>query len=163
MRIGHGFDAHAFAGQGPLILGGVKIPYIKGLIAHSDGDVLLHAVIDSILGAAALGDIGNLFPNIQDYKDADSRNLLRTSWQSVLNRGYQLGNLDVTIIAQVPRISPHISQMRFNLAKDLSCPLDKINIKATTTDKLGFTGREEGIACEAIALIFKKTFKRKNA
>ncbi|WWP01253.1 MAG: 2-C-methyl-D-erythritol 2,4-cyclodiphosphate synthase [Candidatus Dasytiphilus stammeri] len=154
MRIGHGFDAHAFAGQGPLILGGVKIPSLKGMLAHSDGDVLVHAVIDSILGAAALGDIGNLFPNLKDYKNADSREFLRTAWQSVLNKGYQFGNLDVTIIAQIPRISPHVSQMRLNLAKDLRCPLDNINIKATTTDKLGFTGREEGIACEAIALIF---------
>ncbi|WWO97181.1 MAG: 2-C-methyl-D-erythritol 2,4-cyclodiphosphate synthase [Candidatus Dasytiphilus stammeri] len=159
MRIGQGFDVHAFySGENPLILGGVKIPYIKGIRAHSDGDVLIHALIDGLLGAAALGDIGNLFPNnTKKYKAADSRILLRTSWEIIMKQGYILGNTDITIITEVPFISPYIQQIRINLINDLSCNMDQINIKATTTEKLGFLGRKEGIACAAIILLIKKS------
>lgn len=154
MRIGHGFDVHAFGGEGPLIIGGVRIPFAQGFIAHSDGDVALHAVTDALLGAAALGDIGKLFPDTDPaYKGADSRELLRKAWQWIKTKGYELGNLDVTIIAQAPKMLPHIPQMRVNLAEDLGCHMDEINVKATTTEKLGFTGRGEGIACEAVVLL----------
>ena len=156
MRIGHGFDVHKLGGEGPLVIGGVRIPYPQGLLAHSDGDVLLHAVTDALLGAAALGDIGKLFPDTDPaYKGADSRELLRQAWQRIQNKGYRLGNLDVTIIAQAPKMGPHIPQMRVNLAEDLLCHMDDVNVKATTTEQLGFTGRGEGIACEAVALLVK--------
>lgn len=156
MRIGHGFDVHKLGGEGPLVIGGVRIPYPQGLLAHSDGDVLLHAVTDALLGAAALGDIGKLFSdNDPPYKGADSRELLRQAWQRIQEKGYRLGNLDVTIIAQAPKMAPHIPQMRMNLAEDLHCHMDGVNVKATTTEQLGFTGRGEGIACEAVALLVK--------
>ncbi|MCW2480360.1 2-C-methyl-D-erythritol 2,4-cyclodiphosphate synthase [Candidatus Symbiopectobacterium sp. NZEC135] len=156
MRIGHGFDVHKLGGEGPLVIGGVRIPYPQGLLAHSDGDVLLHAVTDALLGAAALGDIGKLFPDTDPaYKGADSRELLRQAWQQIQEKGYRLGNLDVTIIAQAPKMAPHIPQMRVNLAEDLHCHMDDVNVKATTTEQLGFTGRGEGIACEAVALLVK--------
>ncbi|MGG2143360.1 2-C-methyl-D-erythritol 2,4-cyclodiphosphate synthase [Symbiopectobacterium sp. RP] len=156
MRIGHGFDVHKLGGEGPLVIGGVRIPYPQGLLAHSDGDVLLHAVTDALLGAAALGDIGKLFPNTDPaYKGADSRELLRQAWQRIQEKGYRLDNLDVTIIAQAPKMAPHIPQMRVNLAEDLHCHMDDVNVKATTTEQLGFTGRGEGIACEAVALLVK--------
>ncbi|HHX8751425.1 TPA: 2-C-methyl-D-erythritol 2,4-cyclodiphosphate synthase [Morganella morganii] len=156
MRIGHGFDVHAFGGEDPIVIAGVRIPYEQGLLAHSDGDVALHAATDALLGAAALGDIGKLFPDTDPaYKGADSRVLLREAFRRIQEKGYRLGNLDVTIIAQAPKMLPHIPQMRVNLAEDLQCHMDDINVKATTTEKLGFTGRKEGIACEAVALLVK--------
>lgn len=158
MRIGHGFDVHAFGGEGPIIIGGVRIPYEKGLLAHSDGDVALHALTDALLGAAALGDIGKLFPDTDPaFKGADSRELLREAWRRIQAKGYTLGNVDVTIIAQAPKMLPHIPQMRVFIAEDLGCHMDDVNVKATTTEKLGFTGRGEGIACEAVALLIKAT------
>ncbi|WP_348666241.1 2-C-methyl-D-erythritol 2,4-cyclodiphosphate synthase [Arsenophonus symbiont of Ornithomya chloropus] len=160
MRIGHGFDVHKFGGNGPIILGGVKIIYRKGLIAHSDGDVLLHALIDALLGAAALGDIGLLFSDKNsDFKDINSRNLLRIAYDQVIKNGYIISNLDITIIAQVPKMLPYIQDMRKNIANDLSSDINKINIKSTTTEKLGFIGREEGIACEVLALIKSNIYK----
>ncbi|OON39626.1 2-C-methyl-D-erythritol 2,4-cyclodiphosphate synthase [Izhakiella australiensis] len=156
MRIGHGFDVHAFAGEGPLVIGGVRIPFDRGLLAHSDGDVALHALTDALLGAAALGDIGKLFPDTDAaYKGADSRMLLRQAWQKIQQKGWRIGNVDVTIIAQAPKMLPHIPQMRINIAEDLAIHMDDVNVKATTTEKLGFTGRGEGIACEAVALLLK--------
>lgn len=154
IRIGHGFDVHAF-GEGEFIMiCGVKIPYVQGLIAHSDGDVALHALSDALLGAAALGDIGHHFPDTDaQYKGADSRVLLRQVMQSVKNKGYQVGNVDITIMAQAPKMAPHIQAMRLNIAADLDITLDQVNVKATTTEKLGFVGRKEGIAVEAVALL----------
>ncbi|EFL91736.1 2C-methyl-D-erythritol 2,4-cyclodiphosphate synthase [Candidatus Regiella insecticola LSR1] len=156
IRIGQGFDVHELGGEGPLIMGGVTIPYPQRLLAHSDGDVLLHAVIDALLGAAALGDIGQLFPDTDPaFKNVDSRFLLRQAYSLIQQKGYQLSNLDATIIAQEPKMGSHILQMRINLAEDLQCDKDQINVKATTTEKLGFTGRGEGIACEAVVLLIK--------
>lgn len=156
MRIGHGFDVHRFGGEGPIVIGGVTIPYAQGLLAHSDGDVALHALTDALLGAAALGDIGHLFPDTDlAYKGADSRGLLREAFRQIKARGYRIGNVDVTIIAQAPKMAPHISAMRENIATDLECALECVNVKATTTEKLGFTGRGEGIACEAVALLLE--------
>ncbi|MDR0806476.1 MAG: 2-C-methyl-D-erythritol 2,4-cyclodiphosphate synthase [Enterobacteriaceae bacterium] len=156
MRIGHGFDVHKFGGAGPLVIGGVRIPYEFGLVAHSDGDVALHALTDALLGAAALGDIGKLFPDTDPaYKGADSRELLREAFRRIQAKGYHIGNVDVTIIAQAPKMAPHIAQMRVNIAEDLACHMDDVNVKATTTEQLGFTGRKEGIACEAVALLVK--------
>ncbi|MDM3673655.1 2-C-methyl-D-erythritol 2,4-cyclodiphosphate synthase [Proteus mirabilis] len=158
MRIGHGYDVHKFGGEGPIIIGGVRIPYEQGLLAHSDGDVVLHAVTDAILGAVAMGDIGTLFPDTDPaYKGADSRVLLREAFSRVMAKGYRIGNLDVTIIAQAPKMLPHTSQMRVNIAEDLHCHVDDINVKATTTEKLGFVGRKEGIACEAVVLLIKES------
>ncbi|MEI4220176.1 MAG: 2-C-methyl-D-erythritol 2,4-cyclodiphosphate synthase [Candidatus Dasytiphilus stammeri] len=158
MRIGQGFDVHAFYGDPPIVLGGVKIASIKGVRSHSDGDVLIHALIDALLGALALGDIGNLFPNnTEEYKDADSRVLLRTSWDLIIKKGYKIGNIDITIITEVPFISPYVPEIRRNLMKDLGCQsIDEINIKATTTEQLGFLGRKEGIACAAIVFLIKQ-------
>lgn len=156
MRIGHGFDVHAFSEQGPLIIGGVTIPYEKGLLAHSDGDVALHALTDALLGAVALGDIGKLFPDTDmAYKGANSRGLLIEAYRQVREQGYKVGNVDVTIIAQAPKMRPYIDQMRQAIADDLQCDVTQVNVKATTTEKLGFTGRGEGIACEAVALLVK--------
>ncbi len=156
IRIGHGFDVHAFSEQGPLIIGGVSIPYEKGFIAHSDGDVALHALTDALLGAAALGDIGKLFPDTDmQYKGANSRGLLIEAYRQVQETGYKVGNVDVTIIAQAPKMRPYIDQMRQAIAQDLNCDISQVNVKATTTEKLGFTGRGEGIACEAVALLLK--------
>ena len=153
IRIGHGFDVHAFSEQGPLIIGGVTIPYEKGFLAHSDGDVALHALTDALLGAAALGDIGKLFPDTDPaYKGANSRGLLIEAYRQVQETGYKVGNVDVTIIAQAPKMRPYIDQMRQAIAEDLGCDISQVNVKATTTEKLGFTGRQEGIACEAVAL-----------
>ncbi|WP_077999811.1 2-C-methyl-D-erythritol 2,4-cyclodiphosphate synthase [Edwardsiella tarda] len=157
MRIGHGFDVHRFGGEGPLIIGGVRIAHPQGLLAHSDGDVALHAATDALLGAAALGDIGKLFPDTDPvYKGADSRALLREAYRRIRAKGYRLGNLDITLIAQAPKMAPHIPQMRVFLAEDLACHIDDVNVKATTTERLGFTGRGEGIACEAVALLVKE-------
>lgn len=156
MRIGHGLDVHKFGGEGPLIIGGVRIPYQQGLLAHSDGDVALHAATDALLGAATLGNIGKLFPDTEAaFKGADSRALLREAWRRIALKGYRLGNLDITLIAQAPKMAPHIPQMRLNIAEDLSCHMDDVNVKATTTEQLGFTGRGEGIACEAMALLVR--------
>jgi 2-C-methyl-D-erythritol 2,4-cyclodiphosphate synthase len=156
MRIGHGFDVHAFGGEGPLVIGGVRIPFEQGFIAHSDGDVALHALTDALLGAVAMGDIGKLFPDTDPaYKGADSRGLLREAWRRIAEKGYRIGNVDVTLIAQAPKMLPHVPQMRINIAEDLGCHMNQVNVKATTTEKLGFTGRGEGIACEAVALLLK--------
>lgn len=156
MRIGHGFDVHAFGGVGPLVIGGVRIPFEQGFIAHSDGDVALHALTDALLGAVAMGDIGKLFPDTDPaFKGADSRGLLCEAWRRIAAKGYRIGNVDVTIIAQAPKMLPHVPQMRVNIAEDLGCHMNEVNVKATTTEKLGFTGRGEGIACEAVALLLK--------
>ncbi|THA01158.1 2-C-methyl-D-erythritol 2,4-cyclodiphosphate synthase [Rodentibacter pneumotropicus] len=156
IRIGHGFDVHAFGEDRPLIIGGVTVPYHTGFIAHSDGDVVLHALTDALLGAAALGDIGKLFPDTDmQYKNADSRGLLREAFRQVKKKGYKVGNVDITIIAQAPKMRPYIDDMRAVIAEDLTCDIEQINVKATTTEKLGFTGRSEGIACEAVVLLMK--------
>lgn len=157
MRIGHGFDVHKFGGEGPCILGGVKVPYTQGLLAHSDGDVVIHAVCDAILGALALGDIGQLYPDQDDkFLGIDSRILLRDVVKRMLDKGYSVGNLDVTIIAQAPKMLPYELQMRQNIAQDLQVELDQVSVKATTTEKLGFTGRKEGIAVEAVVLLTRQ-------
>lgn len=154
MRIGHGYDVHAFGEGDGMVLGGVNIPYQRALIAHSDGDVLIHALIDSLLGAMALGDIGRHFPDTDPaYAGCDSRTLLVAVGAMIKEQGYQLGNADISIIAERPKMAPHIKAMRDNLAADLGCDIGQINIKATTTEKLGFAGREEGIACHAVALL----------
>ena len=154
IRIGHGYDVHKFGGAGPITLGGVKIDYEQGLIAHSDGDVALHALCDALLGALALGDIGKHFPDTDSaYAGADSRGLLRHVYALVRENGYQLGNADITIIAQAPKMAPYIDMMRERIASDLAANISQINVKATTTEKLGFTGRKEGIACEAVVLL----------
>lgn len=154
MRIGHGYDVHRF-GEGDFItLGGVRIPHKFGLVAHSDGDVLLHALSDALLGACALGDIGKHFPDTDpQFKGADSRALLRHVLSLVEAKGWKVENIDTTIIAQAPKMAPHIQTMRETIAADLKVELDQVNVKATTTEKLGFTGREEGIAVHAVALL----------
>ncbi len=154
LRIGQGFDVHALVPERKLILGGVEIPYHLGLLGHSDADVLLHAITDAILGAAGLGDIGRMFPDTDaQYAGADSRVLLRGAMAAVRAAGWQVGNLDATIIAQAPRISPHAVAMQKNIAADLGVALEAVNIKGKTTEKLGFTGRGEGIAAQAVALL----------
>ena len=156
IRIGHGYDVHGFEEGEHVILAGVKIPYHKQFKAHSDGDVLIHAVCDALLGAMALGDIGRHFPDTDiTYKDANSRDLLKQVYKLVLELDFALSNLDVTIIAQAPRISPHIDSMRINLAEDLSSDINLINVKATTTEKLGFIGKEEGVAVHSVCLLQK--------
>ena len=154
MRIGQGFDVHRFGDGDAVILGGVSIPHTQGLVAHSDGDVLLHAVCDALLGAVAGGDIGHHFPDTDEHwRGANSRDLLKECYRLVQEKGFVLGNIDACIIAQVPKMAPHIQAMRTNIASDLAVNLEKINIKATTTEKLGFTGRGEGIAAQASVLI----------
>ena len=154
MRIGHGYDVHRFGPGDKLILGGVSIPYEHGFVAHSDGDVLIHALIDALLGAAALGDIGQHFPDTDaKWQGANSRQLLAAVVAMIASKGYKLGNVDITIVAQQPKMLPHLDKMRLNLAADISCNIDQINIKATTTEELGFAGRKEGIACHAVALL----------
>lgn len=156
IRIGHGFDVHKFGGEGPVIIGGVAVPYEQGLIAHSDGDVALHALCDALLGAIAAGDIGKHFPDTDDkWKGADSRELLKDVYRRVKESGYRLGNADVTIIAQAPKMAPHIEAMCASIAQDLETDIGNINVKATTSERLGFTGRKEGIACEAVVLLTK--------
>lgn len=158
IRIGHGFDVHQFGHEGPITICGVQIPYAQGLIAHSDGDVALHALCDALLGAIAEGDIGRHFPDTDPkWKGADSRALLRAVYTKVKNKGYILGNLDLTLIAQAPKMAPHIQTMCQNIAIDLDTDIANVNVKATTTEKLGFTGRKEGIACEAVVLIRKES------
>lgn len=153
-RIGHGFDVHKFGEGDHLVLGGVRIPYDKSFIAHSDGDVALHALSDALLGAAALGDIGRHFPDTDaQYKGADSRNLLRSVVSKIHSAGYKVGNVDITIVAQAPKMAPHIEQMRAHIAADLQVDVGAVNVKATTTEQLGYTGRKEGIAVHAVALL----------
>ena len=156
MRIGHGFDVHAFGGDGPVTIGGVSIEYPQGLLAHSDGDVVLHALSDALLGAVALGDIGHHFPDTDAaFKGIDSRILLRKVFAEVQAAGFSIGNLDITIMAQAPKMAPHINAMRQCIASDLQCELSQVNVKATTTEKLGFVGRKEGIAAEAVVLLVR--------
>lgn len=156
IRVGQGYDVHRFNEGDHIILGGVAIPYEKGLEAHSDGDVVLHALADALLGAAALGDIGKHFPDTDpQFKGADSRILLRHVYGVVRAKGYTLVNADITIIAQAPKMAPHIAAMCRNIAGDLQADIDCINVKATTTEKLGFEGRKEGIAVQAVVLIEK--------
>lgn len=156
IRIGHGFDVHAFASGRRLIIGGVAIPHERGLLGHSDADVLLHALCDALLGAAGLGDIGRHFPDSDpQYKGIDSRKLLRHVGELLKRQGWNTGNVDATIVAQEPRMAPHISAMRENIAEDLNVAVDQVNVKATTTEKLGFIGRGEGIAAEAVCLIVR--------
>lgn len=154
IRIGHGFDVHQLVVGRPCIIGGVNIPYDRGLLGHSDADVLLHAICDALLGAAALGDIGKHFPDSDArYKGIDSRELLRHVAALIVARDYKVGNVDATIIAQAPRMAAHIPAMVANIAADLGIAVDQVNVKATTTEQLGFTGRGEGIAAEAVCVI----------
>jgi 2-C-methyl-D-erythritol 2,4-cyclodiphosphate synthase len=154
VRIGQGFDVHAFEAGRRLVLGGVEVPHTHGLKAHSDGDVLLHALCDALLGAAALGDIGKHFPDTDAaYLGADSRKLLRQVYAEFESHGFMLVNADMTLIAQVPRLAPHTDAMRNNIAEDLQVAVDRISVKATTTEYLGFTGRKEGIAALAVVLV----------
>ena len=154
MRIGHGYDVHRFGDGDFITLGGVQIAHSRGLVAHSDGDVLLHALADALLGAAALGDIGQHFPDTDpEFKGADSRVLLRHVMGLLRERGWKVGNVDATIVAQRPKMAAHIPLMREQIAADLGVALDQVNVKATTTEKLGFAGREEGIAVHAVALL----------
>ena len=156
MRIGQGYDVHAFTEGDHLILGGVSIPYTQAFAAHSDGDVLIHAICDALLGALALGDIGKHFPDTSAaYAKIDSRILLRKVYQLVKEQGYRLSNLDSIIVAQAPKMAPHIDSMRANLAVDLDCEINQISVKATTTERLGFEGRKEGIAAHAVVLLEK--------
>lgn len=154
IRVGQGYDVHRFNDGDHIILGGVNIPYEQGLEAHSDGDVVLHALADALLGAAALGDIGKHFPDTDpEFKGADSRVLLRHVYNIVQQQGYSLNNADITIVAQAPKMAPHIVAMCNNIAVDLNVAVNQINVKATTTEKLGFEGRKEGIAVHAVVLI----------
>ena len=154
IRIGHGYDVHAFGEGDAVVLGGIQIPCERGLIAHSDGDVVLHALCDALLGAAGLGDIGRHFPNTDPaFSDADSRTLLRAVVAQLDEAGWTVVNIDLTVIAQTPRLSQHIDGMRDCIAADLRVPMGSVNVKATTTEKLGFVGREEGIASHAVALL----------
>ena len=156
MRIGHGYDVHRLVEGRKLILGGVDIPYEKGLLGHSDADVLLHAISDAILGAIGEGDIGRHFPDTDPrYKGADSLKLLAHVMKLAKDKGFRLGNLDATIVAQRPKLAPHIPLMRQNIAGVLSAEIDRVNVKATTTEELGFAGRGEGIAAYAVALMEK--------
>lgn len=155
-RIGQGYDVHALTPGRKLIVGGVDIPHHSGLLGHSDADVLLHAITDALLGAAGLGDIGGMFPDTDPrWKGADSRMLLREAMAAVTRAGWRLGNLDATIIAQAPRVKPYVAAMQVNIAADLSVTAEAVNIKGKTTERLGFVGRGEGIAAEAIALLMK--------
>lgn len=154
IRIGQGFDVHAFAEDRKLILGGIEIPHTKGLLGHSDADVLLHTIADAALGAIAEGDIGKHFPDTDpEFKDADSAKLLEHVYALVKRKGYELSNLDATVIAQSPKLRPYIDTMRARIAELLEADIEQINVKATTTEWLGFTGREEGIACQAVILL----------
>ena len=156
MRIGHGYDVHRLAEGRPLVLGGITIPWEKGLLGHSDADVLLHAVMDALLGAAGLPDIGCQFPDTDAaYRGADSRGLLRQVGGMLRARGFSVGNVDATVIAQAPKLAPHLSRMAENIAADLGIPAEDVNVKATTEERLGFTGTGEGIAAHAVCLIFQ--------
>jgi 2-C-methyl-D-erythritol 2,4-cyclodiphosphate synthase len=156
IRIGYGYDVHQFQEGRKLILGGVEIPHSKGLLGHSDADVLLHAITDALLGAVALGDIGSHFPDTDEsYKNADSRILLKQSYDLVKEKGYELGNLDATVITEQPKLRPYIDTIRNSIAKELTCSLDEISVKATTSEKMGFAGREEGVIAQAVVLLSK--------
>ncbi|ADJ64515.1 2-C-methyl-D-erythritol 2,4-cyclodiphosphate synthase [Herbaspirillum seropedicae] len=155
-RIGQGYDCHVLVEGRPLILGGVTIPHHKGLLGHSDADALLHAITDALFGAAALGDIGRHFPDTDpQFKGADSRVLLREAGKRLAAAGYRVGNVDATIIAQAPKMAPHIGAMVIHIAEDLGISPQQVNVKAKTNEKMGFLGREEGIATEAVALIYR--------
>lgn len=157
IRVGQGFDVHQFATGRPLIIGGIEIPYERGLLGHSDADVLLHTIADALLGAVAQGDIGKHFPDTDpEFKDADSAKLLQHVWKLVKEEGYALSNVDCTIIAQKPKMAPYIQTIRERIAELLEAEVSQINVKATTTEKLGFTGREEGIASQAAVLVYQK-------
>ena len=157
MRIGHGYDVHAFGAGDHLVLGGVRLSHDRGLMAHSDGDVVVHALCDALLGAIGEGDIGRHFPDTDPrWRGADSRELLRSVMHMVVGAGYTVANVDLTILAEAPRLAPHMAAMRANLAADLQIGQSQINIKATTTEKLGFTGRQEGIAAHAVALLLAR-------
>ena len=154
MRVGQGFDAHAFRQGGSLVLGGVTVPFERSLEAHSDGDVVLHALCDALLGAAGLGDIGQHFPpGDPAFRNIDSRILLRRSCELVTTAGYRVANADITIVAQAPKLAPHVDAMRTHISSDLQVPAGQVNVKATTTEQLGFTGRGEGIAAFAVVLL----------
>lgn len=154
MRIGHGYDAHRLVEGRKLIIGGVLIPYEKGLDGHSDADVLLHAVMDSLLGAAALGDIGGMFPdNDPAFLDADSLELLKSTFKVIKNKGFAVGNIDATVIAQAPKLKTHIEKMRRNIANACETDIENVNVKATTEEKMGFTGRREGISAHAVCIL----------
>jgi 2-C-methyl-D-erythritol 2,4-cyclodiphosphate synthase len=156
IRIGNGFDVHALVEGRPLVIGGVTIPFARGLAGHSDADVLLHAIADAILGALAQGDLGAHFPDTDPrWRGANSRHLLREVMAQAVGRGYAIGNVDATVIAQAPKLAPHVTAMRANLAADLACDVAAVSVKATTTDHLGFTGRGEGIAALATVLLLK--------
>ena len=155
IRVGHGYDVHRLVPERPLIIGGVTVPFEKGLLGHSDADVLLHAICDSLLGALALGDIGKHFPdNDEQFKGIDSRILLSRTALLVREKGWQIGNIDATVVAQAPRLSPFIQEMRENIATVLNIPLDAVSVKATTEEHLGFTGEGLGIAAHAVSLLF---------
>jgi 2-C-methyl-D-erythritol 2,4-cyclodiphosphate synthase len=157
MRVGHGFDVHRLIEGRKCTIGGVEIPHHKGLDGHSDADVLLHAICDALLGAAALGDIGKHFPPTDDqYKGVDSRTLLKQVVKLLVNEGFVVSNIDATVICEEPKLGPHTSMMCQNIAQDCAVNINQINVKATTTEKLGFTGRGEGIAAEAVCLILKR-------
>ena len=157
LRVGHGFDVHQLVAGRKLIIGGVEIAYERGLLGHSDADVLLHAICDALLGAAGMGDIGRHFPDSEvRFKGVDSRELLRNVASKISAMGFMVGNIDATVIAQAPRLAPHISAMVSNIAADLGVDPGQVNVKATTTEKLGFTGRGEGIAAEAVCLLDKR-------
>ncbi len=154
IRIGHGYDVHAFGGNKTLVLGGVKILGHLGLLAHSDGDVILHSVCDAILGAAGMGDIGAHFPDTDaKFEDVDSRELLRQTFALINEKGFVINNLDITIVAQTPRMSPHINDINLNISKDLEIQVEQVNVKATTTEELGYIGRKEGIAVHSVCLL----------
>jgi 2-C-methyl-D-erythritol 2,4-cyclodiphosphate synthase len=156
MRIGQGFDVHAFGAGDHLMIGGVRVPHGRGVLAHSDGDVVLHALCDAMLGALALGDIGQHFPpSDPQWKDADSRALLRHCNQLLAEQGWRVGNADITVICETPKIAPHAQAMRGNIAQDLGVGMDAVGVKATTTEKLGFAGRGEGIAAQAVCLLVR--------
>ena len=158
MRIGHGYDVHRLVADRKLILGGVDIPWDKGLLGHSDADVLVHAVMDALLGAAAMGDIGKHFPDTDSaYKDADSLMLLQKVGEKISAAGYAVCNIDATVLAQKPKLAPHISQMVENIARTLGIEPSQVNVKATTEEHLGFTGREEGIAAHAVCLLTERS------
>ena len=158
LRVGHGYDVHRLVAGRRLVLGGVDIPHATGLLGHSDADVLLHAICDALLGAAGLGDIGRHFPDTDPtYKDSDSRELLRRVIALLAARGWRVGNIDATVVAQAPRLARHIPQMVTNIAADADVPGERVNVKATTTEGLGFAGREEGIAAHAVALLQRNT------
>ena len=157
IRIGHGFDVHALAEGLPLIIGGIKIEHTKGCVAHSDGDVVIHAICDALLGALALGDIGKLFPDTSaEFKGIDSKILLRRVCDVINEKGYKISNIDCTIAMQRPKLRPHIDNMRQTMADVMGLDVDRVSVKATTTEKLGFEGREEGVSVDAVALLIKE-------